>query len=287
LALGAGSRDTAAGGWQGLVDEIRIRPNSLSDGWLAAEHANQTAPDSFFGLGAEDSSDDRTLSPVAVPVRIATLVNAWVDVDVLASAVTATGQATPILVSVGQPANGIASIIDGRVRYTPTIGFVGSDSFVYTLGAGAKRTTSRITVAVQKLDVSLPTPRRTVPVSSAGQLSNALAAAQEGYHILLADGTYGGNYVAALPGSPTDPVVIRSVNPLGAKLTGALQVTGEDVWVWGLTLESATVELAANRARMSRCRQSNTTSVAILVSRGDGVEIDYNELFARNCSSPG
>ena len=280
LALGAGSRDTAAGGWLGLVDEIRIRPNSLSEGWLAAEHANQTAPDSFFGLGAEDSADDRTLSPVAVPIRIATLVNAWVDVDVLAGAVTATGQATPTLVSVGQPASGIASIIDGRVRYTPTIGFVGSDSFVYTLGAGAKRTTSRITVAVQKLDVSLPTPRRTVPVSSAGQLAFALAAAQEGDHILLADGTYGGNYVAALPGSPTDPVVIRSVNPLGAKLTGALQVTGEDVWVWGLTLESATVELAANRARMSRCRQSNTTSVAILVSRGDGVEIDYNELFA-------
>lgn len=280
LTLGAGARDGAAGGWQGLIDEIRIRSNRLSEGWLAAEHANQSSPDTFFGLGAEDSPDDVTLSPVAVPIRIATLVNAWVDVDVLSRAVNAPGRPTPSLISVGQPANGLASIIDGRVRYTPTIGFVGTDSFVYTLGAGAKRTTSRITVSVQRLDVSLPAPRRSVPVSSSLQLTAALAAAQEGDHILLADGTYGGSFTAALPGSPSDPVVIRAVNPLGAKLTGAIQVTGEDVWLWGLTLEGASVELAANRARMSRCRQSSTTGIAVLISRGDGVEVDYNELFA-------
>jgi hypothetical protein len=180
LVLGAGSRDTDAGGWHGGIDEVRVRARKLPAGWLAAEALNQAALERFLGVGAEDSADDLTQSPVAVPFNVSTPVNERVDVDVLAGAVSAPGPNPTVLSAVGQPASGVASVIAGKVRYTPTTGFTGTDSFTYTLGAGAKRSTARITVQVGQQQTDVPVPTDPIGVANAAELRLALGRVRPG-----------------------------------------------------------------------------------------------------------
>ena len=278
LVVGAGSADSAAGGWQGLVDEVRVRAGKLVDDWLAAEHANQNAPDTFFGCGDEDTPNGPQASPVAVPVAVATLVNNFVDVDVMGSAVVAPGTTEPVLTGVSQPDHGIASVIGGKVRYTPTVGFAGRDSFTYGVAAGHKGSTGRITVAVNRLAEDVPEAKRTVPVASAADLTQALADAQPGDHIVLADGAYAGGFVATCPGTATDPIVIRAANPLGASIRGSVALNAAYSWLHGVALPGTDVQIAADGVRVARCKQTDTISPAVLVTAGHGVEIDHNEI---------
>lgn len=115
-------------------------------------------------------------------------------------------------------------------------------------------------------------------VYDSSQLSLALAGALPGDQIILAGGSFAGNFVAPSNGLPESPIVIRPALPLGAAIAGSITVTGAHTWLSGLVLDGATVELAADGARMTRCRQLDTDGIALLVSRGLGVEIDYNEL---------
>jgi hypothetical protein len=54
-----------------------------------------------------------------------------------------------------------------------------------------------------------PPPLRTVNVSSAAQLIAALSAAQAGDHIVMADGTYNGNFKSTASGTAAAPIVLR------------------------------------------------------------------------------
>jgi hypothetical protein len=42
-------------GLNGAVDEVRIATEVRSADWIAAEHANQSDPPSFYQLGPEES----------------------------------------------------------------------------------------------------------------------------------------------------------------------------------------------------------------------------------------
>jgi hypothetical protein len=165
------------------------------------------------------------------------------------------------------------------VRYAPAAGYVGADAFAYTVASGGRTSASRVAVRVDAPAVAdLPEPRNVVPVASAARLAEALAAARPGDHIVLADGAYSGSFVAARAGSADAPVVVRAATPRGARIRGSVRITGAHVWLWELWLEGATVGIAADGARMSRCRQTDTTGIALEVGRGRGVEIDRNEL---------
>src|SRR3954449_13460784 len=48
LVVGAGSADSATGGWQGLVDEVRVRAGKLVDDWLLGQHAQPKPPHTLF-----------------------------------------------------------------------------------------------------------------------------------------------------------------------------------------------------------------------------------------------
>jgi hypothetical protein len=188
------------------------------------------------------------------------------------------GAAAPTLTGVSQPDHGIASVIGGKVRYTPTVGFAGRDSFTYGVATGGKGSTGRITVAVNRLADDLPAAKREVPVSSAAELTLALAEAQPGDHIVLADGAYAGGFVYARPGTAADPVVVRSANPLGASIRGSVAVSAAYGWLYGVMLPGTDVRIAADGVRLARCKQTETLSPAVLVTAGHGVEVDHNEI---------
>ena len=148
LYLGAGARDTAAGGWRGLIDEVRIRSSALSAAWIATEQANLAAPQAFYGLGGEDAADDADGAPTALPCAVTTGVGSHVDIDVLAGVLDPDGGAQLTLAAVGTALHGKTAIVGSVVRYTPFAGYRGTDRFTYTVASGSKRSTGTVTVTV-------------------------------------------------------------------------------------------------------------------------------------------
>jgi hypothetical protein len=95
--------------------------------------------------------------PVAVADTATTLRNQAVTINVLANDTDASGTITPSTVAIASnPADGTVSVqSDGTIIYTPTAGFIGSDSFTYTVGDSLGDTSSPGTVTVS---VTLPVP---------------------------------------------------------------------------------------------------------------------------------
>jgi hypothetical protein len=95
-------------------------------------------------------------APTAANDSATTTAGVAVTIDVLANDTDPDGDALSIA-SVTEPTNGTATVENGRVVYTPNAGFVGSDSFTYTItdGKGGSATaTVTITVTDQPGDGS-------------------------------------------------------------------------------------------------------------------------------------
>lgn len=148
LLIGAGPKDSANGGWSGLIDEVRFQGAALSADWIATEYASHKDPQAFYGLGGENVYGDADQAPVAVPVTVSTNKGTAVDIDAVALAFDADTGAVLTIDQVGTPASGTAAIVAGKLRYTPNSGFIGQDSFTYRVSDGTKTSTSKVTVNV-------------------------------------------------------------------------------------------------------------------------------------------
>ncbi|WP_134495444.1 Ig-like domain-containing protein [Microvirga pakistanensis] len=84
--------------------------------------------------------------PVAADDTATTLPGQAVTIDVLLNDADAQGDPMSIA-STGQPANGSAAIVNGKIVYTPNANFFGTDTFEYTLNGGD---TGKVTVTVQQ-----------------------------------------------------------------------------------------------------------------------------------------
>ena len=114
------------------------------------------APD----IGAVETGDDPvqygariTLQPATAPIAGDDTADSSADqpvtVDVLANDFDPNGDALTVI-DVSAPAHGSATITDsGRVTYSPTAGYVGGDSFTYTIqDPGGETATGTVTVSV-------------------------------------------------------------------------------------------------------------------------------------------
>lgn len=54
--IGNGGRNSYTLGWDGKIDELRLRQSELSTDWMDAEYSNQNAPGSFYTVGDEVES---------------------------------------------------------------------------------------------------------------------------------------------------------------------------------------------------------------------------------------
>jgi hypothetical protein len=234
---------------------VRLRAAAPSPAYIAAEHASQSDPASFYGIGG---AEDPTALPacVAVPLSVTTSAGAYVDVDVLASAYVPAGASTPSLTTVGQPANGLVTTVAGKVRYTPKAGFTGNDGFAYTLTSGGRTSTARIAVKVNALTQELPPALRTVNVSTWAQLQTAFAGARPGDHIVLADtGSFSGDALTlSASGTAEAPIVIRGASKLGPTIKGSLNLRGDHNWLWGIKTEGETILVFGHWFKALRCR---------------------------------
>jgi hypothetical protein len=267
LYLGAGARDAATGGWRGLIDEVRIAPTALPAVRIAAEAANLATPQMLYGLGGEDAADDADQASVAVPVEAATVAGSHVDIDVAALAYDPDSATAGRVVAVGTPAHGIATVIGQVIRYTPVAGYVGKDSFSYTLEGGGKRSTSTVRVVVSaNSDAGETWPEwtgrwATVPALAAVPAGNVVLIDTNARLSLLNSTQAGRSYVVSgnrtgngatytidATGTETAPVVIRGSDdgsdpgryPELSDCT--LRITGRHVVVTKLRLRRVTIE---------------------------------------------
>lgn len=143
---------------------------------------------------------------------------------------------------------------------------------------GASPITSRASTA-------LPAALRTVNVSNQSQFGAALANAVAGDHIVLANGSYSGLGKWTKSGSQQNPIVVRSANLLGARLTSSIDPNGSDLIFHGLDFVNATVNIGidstSNRVKVWRCRWRDrpapSTSIALRTYRCNDLDIAYCE----------
>ena len=136
-----------------------------------------------------------------------------------------------------------------------------------------------------------PAATRVVNVSNASQLSSALANRQAGDHIVLANGTYSGNFSIDGNGTESAPIVIRAANLIQARIVGnsTLTVRGNHVWTWGLQFDGkrnggGCIDITGLRHKIIGCRFFDIGSdtaftrnnfIAGEAGRSDFLEIGY------------
>ena len=126
-------------------------------------------------------------------------------------------------------------------------------------------------------DSTIPAPTRTVNVSSSWQLSSALNKAQPGDHIALANGRYSG-FTISRSGLKGKPVVVRAANTLGAKVSGRIVLSGNDVYVVGVDVTNGNVVIEGTRDRISRSRLRSRGSAIHLEHTARAAIVDHNEI---------
>ena len=90
------------------------------------------------------------LPPTASAITAAVDEGSNVTVDALAGASDPDGGPSSLrLLHVGTPTNGTASLVGGKVLYTPAAGFIGSDAFTYTVTDGLANAAATVSVTVQ------------------------------------------------------------------------------------------------------------------------------------------
>ncbi len=88
--------------------------------------------------------------PEAVNDSDSTSLNTPVTLDVLSNDTSNSGSNQLTITSVGNPSNGTATIVNGKIVYTPNAGFVGTDSFTYTItDSNGDTATATATVTVE------------------------------------------------------------------------------------------------------------------------------------------
>jgi Bacterial Ig domain len=147
-----------------LVQET-VNPNLLRDGHIAT--VGPCAPVDFgFCESLDVIFEDPGLPPKAIDDSASTVSADPVGIDVLANDVT---QGAPATVdSATNPAHGTAVITATGIQYTPNAGFVGLDTFEYTMSTpnGTSAATVRVTVTGPAPSSTPPTSPPTTPPSS-------------------------------------------------------------------------------------------------------------------------
>jgi hypothetical protein len=111
--------------------------------------------------GPDQQPDDCNLGPDAVDDSAATTVDSPVTIAVLANDTDPDGDALTVT-AVGDPPNGDASTNGTTVTYTPAAGFVGTDTFTYSISDGQASDSATVTVTVSENCVAIDDGDRAV-----------------------------------------------------------------------------------------------------------------------------
>ena len=162
---GSGCTDS---GWQTSTSFVAdgLSSNSTYSFQVKArdEAANETAVSETLS-----ATTQANLVPVAIDDTGAVDNASSVTIDVLVNDSDADGD-TLTIVSATQGGNGSVVYLAGNITYTPNAGFVGTDSFTYTISDGEETAMATVTVDVTGTPIENTAP---VAVNDTGSVDNA------------------------------------------------------------------------------------------------------------------
>lgn len=165
--------------------------------------------------------------------------------------------------------------------FEPSLSRFDRRRFLQTFAAVSAGLASPFVSSTQgEAQTSLPPAVRTIFVSTSAQLSNALAAAMPGDHIVLADGTYTGTFQITRSGGTDRPIVIRAANLGRARLASPVTLAGSDIWLYGTTC-TADRSIAILNDRIHVLRNTFLGRQAIYLYRASYCKIGYNHFNPR------
>ncbi len=150
---------------------------SLSLQWSSASITRQAIPDSAYyrdGVGAP-------VPPTAVNDSVRTTQGSEITIQVLENDVDDGGPSPLSIQSITPPQRGVASIVDGAIRYTPAAGFLGQDSFSYTISDGEDVSTAQVKVDVAYADGTYWFPFNQLSGTSSSEAGGASNATLRGF----------------------------------------------------------------------------------------------------------
>jgi|GEM_PF-1247577 len=171
---------TPAGGWT-QVQTILTAPSGAAHAALMVDVnavGNKSGTNSTYGLAirkpqfsvlaAGQGLPGYNAAPVTANDTLTTSVGVAASVQPLLNDSDPDGDALTIT-AVGTPAHGTVSLVGGTITYTPTAGYVGADSFTYTVSDGKGGTkTGTVNVTVQGANQA-PVAVNDSATTSAGQ----------------------------------------------------------------------------------------------------------------------
>ena len=140
--------------------KIKYSPNSTFSGTDSFEYtitdSNNAEAKAKVTVTVKEKSNNENHSPVANSDKAETKYQTKILIDALKNDTDYDGD-TLSLKSVSKPSNGVATIKNGKVEYTPNKGFSGDDKFTYTINdSKGAETNSTIEVKVDKKDNTAP-----------------------------------------------------------------------------------------------------------------------------------
>ncbi|MEO1144081.1 MAG: DUF2341 domain-containing protein [Cyanobacteria bacterium J06638_22] len=129
----------------------------------------------------------------------------------------------------------------------------------------------------------IPDPERTINVTNISQLDAAIANANPGDHIILANGTYDGEQRDLdIQGSVEAPIVLKAATTGQAVISNgfSLQKSSQYVTLLGLTFNPGKVTARGNNNRISRCYFETelpigTNRTALTIRESNNLIVDY------------
>lgn len=224
------------------------RPLALS---LDLYRNTQAGPQVVGTLGSPDAPTNQT--PLAVNDSAIALHAVTVTIDVLANDTDADGTIDPTTVVSANPTNGIVNVnaTTGAITYTPIAGFIGTDTFTYTVkdndGAISNEATVTVTVVpvVWYVDDTAVGAQTGLSWSDAyTDLQSALSAAAAGDEVWVAAGTY-------QPTAGADrgvSFVLKEGVALYGGFAGIETLRGDRDWVANVTTLSGDIGVAGDSA---------------------------------------
>ena len=125
---------------------------SIANGTADLSTINSYQNDIFNYIATDQSINPNELVPNISSVQDVASTNEDISVSINILANDSYTTSAPINISLTQPSNGIVSLDDNVVLYTPNQDFNGTDSFAYTISQGAKTSTSDVSVSVDSVN---------------------------------------------------------------------------------------------------------------------------------------
>lgn len=149
-----------------------------------------------------------------------------------------------------------------------------ADDDMATSAESALRTSTETTLCY-------PAAQKSVKVSGRDALTKALLAAKAGDHIVVAAGTYAGDFKLAVNGSAASPIVIEAAPGAAPVFTGHFTLDGAYGVLAGMRFNGDGVTVSGDHCRVTRNLISGTdggTQGVIRVEFTGNARIDHNEL---------